>query len=171
MLARIAPGRLLAVVGASGSGKSSLLRAGVLAAVQAGEVAGARSARLITPGAQPPLDLDGDDGELLVVDQFEELYTQCHDAERRAAIHRARCSRSPGPVVIGVRADFYGEMSADAELAGAVAHNQVLLGPDARRRSAPRHRRAGPARRASARARPRRPGARATSPGNPAPCR
>jgi hypothetical protein len=32
-------------------------------------------------------------------------------------------------VVIGVRADFYGEISADAQLAGAVANNQVLLGP------------------------------------------
>ena len=32
-------------------------------------------------------------------------------------------------MVIGARADFYGEMSADAELAGSVANNQVLLGP------------------------------------------
>ena len=55
VLARIMPGRLLAVVGASGSGKSSLLRAGVLAAVQAGELACAPSARLITPGAEPSL--------------------------------------------------------------------------------------------------------------------
>ena len=38
VLARIARGRLLAVIGASGSGKSSLLRAGVLAAVEAGEL-------------------------------------------------------------------------------------------------------------------------------------
>ena len=128
VLARIAPGRLLAVVGASGSGKSSLLRAGVLAAVQAGEVAAARSARVITPGAHPPLDLEADERELLIVDQFEELYTQCRDAERRARFIDAVLSRSR-PVVIGVRADFYGEMSADAELAGSVAHNQVLLGP------------------------------------------
>jgi class 3 adenylate cyclase/WD40 repeat protein/energy-coupling factor transporter ATP-binding protein EcfA2 len=128
VLARIAPGRLLAVVGASGSGKSSLLRAGVLAAVEAGEVASVRSARLITPGAQPPLDLGDDERELLVVDQFEELYTQCRDTDRRARFIDALLSRR-GPVVIGARADFYGEMSADAELAGSVANNQVLLGP------------------------------------------
>jgi class 3 adenylate cyclase/WD40 repeat protein/energy-coupling factor transporter ATP-binding protein EcfA2 len=127
VLARIAPGRLLAVVGASGSGKSSLLRAGVLAAVEAGEFASARSARLITPGAQPPLDLEAE-RELLVVDQFEELYTQCRDPERRARFIAALLCRR-GPVVIGVRADFYGEMSADAELAASVADNQVLLGP------------------------------------------
>jgi class 3 adenylate cyclase/WD40 repeat protein/energy-coupling factor transporter ATP-binding protein EcfA2 len=128
VLARIARGRLLAVVGASGSGKSSLLRAGVLAAVEAGELAAARSARLITPGAEPPLDLEDDGSELLVVDQFEELYTQCRDAELRTRFIDALLSRS-GPVVIGVRADFYGEIGADAGLAGSVANNQVLLGP------------------------------------------
>ena len=128
LLERLAPGRLLALVGASGSGKSSLLCAGVTAAVEAGEVPCARSAQLITPGAEPPLDLDGEDTELLVVDQFEELYTQCVDPERRARFIDALLSRR-GPVVIGVRADFYGEISDDARLARAVAANQVLLGP------------------------------------------
>jgi class 3 adenylate cyclase/WD40 repeat protein len=127
-LARIAPGRLLAVVGASGSGKSSLLRAGVVAAVLAGEVPGIRTARVMTPGAEPPTVLDDEQDELLVVDQFEELYTQCRDAERRDGFLNALLSRT-GPVVIGVRADFYGEMSTVPELAAAVARNQVLLGP------------------------------------------
>jgi class 3 adenylate cyclase/WD40 repeat protein len=128
VLGRLAPRGLLAVVGASGSGKSSLLRAGVLAAVQAGELPGVRSARLITPGAHPPPDLPGDEHEVLVVDQFEELYTQCRDPQLRARFLTALLSRK-GPVVLGVRADFYGEISADAELASAVAQNQVLLGP------------------------------------------
>ncbi|MEO8967057.1 MAG: adenylate/guanylate cyclase domain-containing protein [Solirubrobacteraceae bacterium] len=128
VLRRLVGGRLLAVVGASGSGKSSLLRAGVVAAVQAGDLAAAQSARLLTPGVQPPLELDDDEHELLVVDQFEELYTQCRDAERRAAFTRAVLTRR-GPVLIGVRADFYGEISADPALAAAVAANQVLLGP------------------------------------------
>jgi class 3 adenylate cyclase/WD40 repeat protein len=128
LLARISPGGLVAVVGASGAGKSSLLRAGVLASVRAGELPAARSAGVITPGAEPPLDLDDGENDLLIVDQFEELYTQCHDPERRERFIRALLSRR-GPVVIGVRADFYGEMSADAELADAVARNQVLLVP------------------------------------------
>jgi len=128
LLERLAPGRLLALVGPSGSGKSSLLCAGVTAAVQAGEVACARSARLITPGPEPSLELDGDDTELLIVDQFEELYTQCSDPERRARFVDRLLSRR-GPVAIGVRADFYGEISGDSRLARAVAANHVLLGP------------------------------------------
>jgi class 3 adenylate cyclase/WD40 repeat protein len=128
VLGRVARRRLLAVVGASGSGKSSVLRAGVLAAVEAGELASARSARLITPGIQPPLDLGDDKWELLIVDQFEELYTQCQDAARRSRFIDVLLAR-PGPVVIGVRADFYAEMSTHPDLAAAIAENQVLLGP------------------------------------------
>jgi len=128
LLERLTPGRLLALVGPSGSGKSSLLCAGVCAAVEAGEVPCADSARLITPGAEPPLDLEGEDTELLVVDQFEELYTQCADPGRRARFIEALLSRR-GPLVLGVRADFYGEISGDARLARAVAANHVLLGP------------------------------------------
>ena len=57
LVGRLAPGRLLAVVGASGSGKSSVLRAGVIAAVRAGEVPAFRRARLLTPGSHPePLE-------------------------------------------------------------------------------------------------------------------
>jgi serine/threonine protein kinase/WD40 repeat protein/energy-coupling factor transporter ATP-binding protein EcfA2 len=128
VLGRIEPGRLLAIVGASGSGKSSLLRAGVMAAVQAGEVAGLDSARLINPGPGPSLELGEDEGELLVVDQFEELYTQCRDAELRSRFIEALLNRA-GPVVIGLRADFYDQVSADVGLAAAVASNQLLLGP------------------------------------------
>ncbi|HKO26533.1 MAG TPA: protein kinase, partial [Solirubrobacteraceae bacterium] len=128
VLARIAPGGLFAVVGASGSGKSSLLRAGVMAAVQAGEADGVRSVRLITPGAQPPLDLGDDESELLIVDQFEELYTQSRDAQARSRFIAALLERN-GPVVIGLRADFYDQISADTGLAAAVASNQLLLGP------------------------------------------
>ena len=56
VLERLAPRRLLALVGASGSGKSSLLRAGLIASVGAGEVPGVTSTRLLQPGAQPPGD-------------------------------------------------------------------------------------------------------------------
>jgi WD40 repeat protein/energy-coupling factor transporter ATP-binding protein EcfA2 len=128
VIARIADGGLLAVVGASGSGKSSLLRAGVLAAVSALEVAPLRSGRLVTPGATPATDLGTDERELLIVDQFEELYTQCSDEQLRTDFIAALLARK-GPTVIGVRADFYGELSLNPRLASAVSRNQVLLGP------------------------------------------
>lgn len=149
VIRRIAPRRLLAVVGPSGSGKSSLLRAGIVAAVDAGELSPiATTARLITPTTQHALGtpLLDDPSALFVVDQFEELYTQCRDLDLRTRFIKALLERS-GPTVIGVRADFYGEISADAELACAVATNQVLLGPmrdeDLRRAIAEPARKAG----------------------------
>ena len=123
----MAPGRLLAVVGASGSGKSSLLRAGVIAAVRGGAVPGIADAALVTPGADPALDADDDDARLLVVDQFEELFTACDDPARRAVFVDALLRRR-GPVVVGLRADVYGRLGAHPRLAHAVAREQVLLG-------------------------------------------
>jgi WD40 repeat protein/class 3 adenylate cyclase/tRNA A-37 threonylcarbamoyl transferase component Bud32 len=127
VIERLVPGRLLALVGASGSGKSSVLRAGMIAAVEAGEVAGVGNATLLHPGAGPPTTIAGEASTLIVVDQFEELYTLCDDASARDRFIDALLAH-PGPVAIGVRADFYGELSMHASLARAVASNQVLLG-------------------------------------------
>jgi class 3 adenylate cyclase/WD40 repeat protein len=127
LITRLASGRLGAVVGASGSGKSSVLRAGVIAAVRAGEVAGIERACLLAPGGSPLLEVEDDPALLVVVDQFEELFTLCEDVGRREAFIDDLL-RLPGPVAIGVRADVYGRLAAHAELARAVAANQVLLG-------------------------------------------
>jgi len=124
---RLRPGRLLAIVGASGSGKSSVLRAGVVAAVHANEIGGIDRATIITPGAYPRLDVPDDPRELVVVDQFEELYTLCDDRVRRHRFIDALLALT-APVAIAVRADLYGQLSAHPELARAVASNQVLLG-------------------------------------------
>jgi class 3 adenylate cyclase/WD40 repeat protein/tRNA A-37 threonylcarbamoyl transferase component Bud32 len=127
LIARVAPARLLAVVGASGSGKSSVLRAGLIAAVRAAEIHGIRTARLLTPGARPDPHLAGDPTELIVVDQFEELFTVCDDDARRLAFVEALLETSSA-VVIGLRADIYGRLGAIPELARAVSANQLLLG-------------------------------------------
>ncbi|MBV9808635.1 MAG: protein kinase [Solirubrobacterales bacterium] len=127
LIARLAPGRLVAVVGASGSGKSSVLRAGLIGAVRAGEVAGLEGAQLRQPGSSPRLEVDGGRRRLLVVDQFEELFTLCEDAGRRDAFVAALLA-IPGPVAIGMRADMYGKLGGHPALARAVAANQVLLG-------------------------------------------
>ncbi|WP_028066713.1 nSTAND1 domain-containing NTPase [Solirubrobacter soli] len=128
VIRRLEPGRLLAVVGASGSGKSSLLRAGVVAAVRAGEVDAFTHATLLVPGADPVLDVTDGCDRLLVVDQFEELFTLCADADRRRAFIDGLLALDCA-VVIGVRADVYARLSGHAGLARAVAANQVLLGP------------------------------------------
>ena len=124
---RLAPGGLVAVVGASGSGKSSVLQAGVIAAVRAHDVPGIERAWLLTPGRAPALDIDRGPAELVVVDQFEELFTLCDDAGRRLAFIDALLAAG-SPVAIGVRADMYGRLGAHPALARAVAANQVLLG-------------------------------------------
>jgi WD40 repeat protein/class 3 adenylate cyclase len=120
LLDRLRPGRLVAVVGSSGSGKSSLLRAGVAAGVDGAEV--------VTPGRDPGAVIAGAGDGVLVVDQFEELFTQCDDEAARVAFVDALLAR-PGAVVIGLRADFYGACATHAGLAAAVAAHQVLLGP------------------------------------------
>ncbi len=128
LLTLLAPRRLVSLVGASGSGKSSVLRAGIVAAVEAGEVAGMHRVHLLTPGVEPKLDIAGTPNDLLLVDQFEELFTLCKDAERRRRFIDAMLD-FPGPVLIGVRADLYGQLSTHPGLARAVAGEQILLGP------------------------------------------
>lgn len=129
LLARLGTGRLLALVGASGSGKSSVLRAGVVAVINAEEVPGLGPARVVTPASDRALLTAGRDGdELLVVDQFEELFTHWDDATTRTAFIDRLVART-GAVAIGVRADMYGRLAEHPALARAVAANQVILGP------------------------------------------
>ncbi|PBC80226.1 MULTISPECIES: helix-turn-helix domain-containing protein [unclassified Streptomyces] len=116
--------RVTALVGASGSGKSSVLRAGVIPRLRHTDDAGLRPAalRIVTPGAHPlhthhrllrAKDTNGERADTwLIVDQFEELYTLCRDpAERTAFIDQLLTAHDPDSrlrVLIAVRADFYG---------------------------------------------------------------
>src|SRR5207244_10723102 len=98
---------------------SSVLGAGVVPAFA--------DACVITPGTEPLSALPAADGPL-VVDQFEELFTQCEDQAHRTEFID-RVVGWPYPVAIGLRADFYGACATYAGLAAAVAEHQVLLGP------------------------------------------
>ena len=82
LVARLVGSPLLAVVGPSGSGKSSAVRAGLLPALASGVLPGSDvwAQALMRPGEHPLATLDRtlpESGEraLLVVDQFEELFT------------------------------------------------------------------------------------------------
>ncbi|WP_204041326.1 nSTAND1 domain-containing NTPase [Acrocarpospora phusangensis] len=119
---------VIAVVGASGSGKSSLLRAGLLGSV-------APEGALITPTAQPLqafARIAGQPG-VIVVDQFEEVFTLCSDEAERQEFVTAliEASREPKAVlVLGIRADMLGQVSRYGELVEAIAgEGTLLLGP------------------------------------------
>ncbi|MEV5435136.1 helix-turn-helix domain-containing protein [Streptomyces sp. NPDC052682] len=127
------------VFGASGSGKSSLLRAGLIPRLQE-EIAQQGHAavlRILTPGARPAttyghlLTPEADDPESwVVVDQFEEVFTLCRErAERDRFLDLLLAARDPGSrlrVLIAVRSDFYARCAEHPRLAEAL-HGSGLL--------------------------------------------
>ncbi|MGW5100921.1 nSTAND1 domain-containing NTPase [Streptomyces sp. NPDC004100] len=82
---------------------------------------------------------------VLIVDQFEETFTLCPDeAERRVFLRFLHAACTPGPstpdpsapgagapvlAVLGIRADFYEECLGYPELADALQHRHMVLGP------------------------------------------
>lgn len=175
--------RFLAVVGASGSGKSSLVRAGLVPAIQGGAYLASGESlpaghvpwrvHLITP-TNDPLEALADaltrdnpsvtlmdtimadmvkqprslhrhvkrwldeqqpasDGCLIMVDQFEELFTMCRDQARRQHfvdnLMTAVTTDGPTRVVLTLRADFYAHCAQFNDLREALAKNQIYIGP------------------------------------------
>jgi WD40 repeat protein/DNA-binding SARP family transcriptional activator len=177
--------RFLTVIGASGSGKSSVVRAGLIPALtdhEGSKPSGQEDApvrgvpvHLITPAVHPltalatsltrdvesvtaaatlvddlardpralslylsrARHLRGASHVLLVVDQFEELFSLCYDAaERQAfvdnvvtAVQTAGVSEMPDvSIVIALRADFYAHCAQFAGLRELLARNQVYIG-------------------------------------------
>lgn len=130
--------RLVCVAGPCGSGKSSLVRAGLVPAMTT--VAEAPTAIVLTPGDAPAARLaervsgaPPPGGRLLVVDQFEEAYTVCASPRQRRRFidgllalarpdHRTR-------VVLTVRGDYYGHCAAHPGLAEALSAATLLVGP------------------------------------------
>jgi WD40 repeat protein/transcriptional regulator with XRE-family HTH domain len=145
---------VLAVTGPSGSGKSSLLRAGLIPAL-----AETATPLLVTPGADPIGELAARLADLaghavdavaeirreparaaelaterlvVVVDQFEEVFTDgCSESERTAYLRalQAIAARPPAAIVIGLRADFYARALRHRELADILQTAQIVVGP------------------------------------------
>jgi WD40 repeat protein/DNA-binding CsgD family transcriptional regulator len=164
LVTRLAGSNFAGVVGPSGSGKSSIVRAGLVPALADGVLPGSEhwSVAVVRPGATPfdetrraliiALGRGGierpDEGSLedlldtlpargrllLVVDQFEELFTVCQDEEERASVVRALVAMARDPasralIVLAVRADFYGRCAAYRDLAELLGANHLLVGP------------------------------------------
>ncbi|GAA3001619.1 AAA family ATPase [Actinokineospora diospyrosa] len=147
---------LLVVVGASGSGKSSLVQAGLLPRVR--RTLGWRCVS-ITPGERPlrrlatalgvtdgdaadealvdPLKAaqwlpEGDRSVLVVVDQLEEMLTLCPSEDERAAFAEvlAVLGGTERAAVVGVlRADFYALATGYPALAETLRSRQFLVEP------------------------------------------
>ncbi|PAZ13865.1 hypothetical protein CLM62_20435 [Streptomyces sp. SA15] len=75
---------------------------------------------------------------VVIVDQFEEAFTLCSDeTDRRTFVqllHAACTPAAPGEpppvlVVLGIRADFYEQCLGYSELADALQHRHMVLGP------------------------------------------
>ncbi|MEB3165005.1 MAG: hypothetical protein VKK80_17365 [Prochlorothrix sp.] len=182
LLENIQHRNFLAVLGPSGSGKSSVLRAGLMHQLQLGQQipdSDRWQVHILQPGGHPLLNLafafldlnlplverakqlgeieslvsQGSEGMrrlvqasaaprlILVVDQFEELFTLCRDkAERHlfldcllGAMNASAEGRYAVPlqVVIGMRSDFFSACTkADyAALGAAIQSNHVMVPP------------------------------------------
>jgi WD40 repeat protein/tRNA A-37 threonylcarbamoyl transferase component Bud32 len=155
LVAHLVGAGFLGIVGSSGSGKSSVLRAGLLPALAGGVLPGSGGWRrlLLRPGERPleelrrvlvsgakdPLaealdTLPAGARLLLAVDQLEELFTACRSEAEGAAFADtlARAAADPAGravVVVALRADFYGRFAAYPALAELLGANQVLVRP------------------------------------------
>jgi WD40 repeat protein len=150
LLARIKDNGISMLVGASGAGKSSLMKAGVLPRLD-------KEAIVISPGTDPLKELAlqvpsliltleaAADSEVFVefahevqlavgdrvviVDQFEEAFTLGGDEERlRIFVQALHAAAEKTPVLLGVRADFYARCLDFPELAEALQNRQMVLG-------------------------------------------
>ena len=149
----------VAVVGSSGSGKSSVVRAGcmprlreqglALIVMSPGEdplrtlaIAWARAAGsaaetlhqqlMADPTALARLEPSGH-GTVLIIDQLEECFTLCSDEQNREQFLRAITHPTPGLRVLAtLRGDFFGRASESAELAEVLRSGTVLMAPPTR---------------------------------------
>ena len=139
LVAKLVGAPLVGAVGPSGSGKSSLVRAGLLSSLAAGVLPGSNEwpQVLVRPGEHPlralrdaQAELHAGEHAVLVVDQFEEIFTACRDEdERHAFIDAIARGEDEGVVVLVVRADFYGRCASYPALSRLLGANHVLVGP------------------------------------------
>ncbi|MGV9820355.1 NACHT and WD repeat domain-containing protein [Nocardia xishanensis] len=153
-------GGIVTLIGASGAGKSSLLAAGLSPEVARRQ--GNWHTVTVTPGAHPldalakvlgaqeknaagtdAVEAPGadraaatwptDGSRLLIIDQFEELFTVCADEQERdeflALLDRHATQTDRVAVVLALRADFYARFLDYPVLQESLEKRSYLLGP------------------------------------------
>ena len=163
--------RLLFVVGPSGSGKSSLVLAGLVPALKSGMIPGSKQWRYIpslTPGQNPLKHLAsalatsyeqssdwvlqtveqmqadpghlaklvesfGSDPAVVVIDQFEEVFTLCNDDAARDAFVANLLSLTSSEirheVIVTLRTDYESYLAYNAALMSSFEEGQVRVMP------------------------------------------
>jgi len=152
LVARLAEATLVGILGPSGIGKSSLLRAGLMPALRRGVLPGSRAWRqvLLRPGQHPCAELSRAVGSgglagllaelspgeriVIAVDQLEELFTVCEREDERSAFLQQLAGAAGDHerrafVVCALRADFYGRFGSYQRFADLLSHSHVLVGP------------------------------------------
>jgi WD40 repeat protein len=153
LLKKVRSSNFLAVLGASGSGKSSVVRAGLLYQLYLGEeIRGSDRWKIykpFTPGKHPLKTLEqvvgvkadqleplikaaAADRVVLVVDQFEEAFTLCRDDAERQQFFECLMSavKRVGNklcLVLAMRSDFQGKCDEYPELATKIDQNLVRV--------------------------------------------
>ncbi len=127
-LQQLSATRVLAVVGPSGSGKSSMVRAGVVAALRRD----GRDVMVLTPGRHPTEAIAmlprRRSSTVLVVDQCEEVFSLCEDvAERERFLDALVEQAATGSLVVALRADHLVDVSEHRGFAGVVARGLHLI--------------------------------------------
>ena len=174
LLEKLKNTRFVAVLGASGSGKSSLTRAGLIPALKQGALPQSENwtISVLTPGSQPltalaahlahvcpaeqilqrTLDhliedqrtlylavavslVNKKSGRIvLLIDQFEEVFTLCKDERERAQflanlVYASSVPEGQCMVLLTMRADFLPKCAGFPDLAARVAAEQFLVSP------------------------------------------